>query len=60
MENTQKTISERLRLGETVLCVNCKKGHYITNEPEKSTAHNFYCSECDSSVNIDDNTFVVE
>lgn len=51
-------IGERLRNGETIICKQCNKGHYITDAPDKSKSHFFYCDVCDSFVHIDDNIVV--
>ena len=41
-----------LRKGEKIICPECKKGHFIPVGDAKTT-HGFYCSECNTQVNID-------
>lgn len=36
----------KLRTGETVKCLKCGKGHYITNAEYIKTSHSFWCDNC--------------
>lgn len=59
MENISEII-DKLRNGETVLCLKCKKGKYITNPKYLKTSHGFWCSECGDSINCTPAEVIVE
>lgn len=61
-ENNDLPLSERLRNGETIICLKCHEGHYITDVPngKRNISHCFYCDKCGSQINIDDSNILVE
>ncbi len=54
----QENILERLRKGEKITCIDCKKGIYITSAIKPSQSHEFICSKCGSVIRATPNIFV--
>lgn len=54
----KKTLIDRLRLGEKILCYDCKKGYYNTTANNISISHEFHCEKCGSVVRITPNIIV--
>ncbi len=51
---------ERLRNGETIICLECKKGIYVTTEGYTKTSHGFWCDKCGSMVHCTPGDVIVE
>ena len=51
----ERSISEKLRKGEKVICPICKKGILVPYNTTYQTAHSFNCSndKCNGHVNLD-------
>lgn len=54
MGNSSEIIA-RLRKGEIIKCLDCKKGIYTTNAKDISVSHEFKCDNCNSVIRISPN-----
>lgn len=52
-QNDEPHLIERLRNGEKIKCVSCKKGIYITNAKDIKTSHGFFCNNCNFVIHVD-------
>ncbi len=52
-ERNEKSLIERLRDGEKILCMKCGKDYYRTSAKDISTSHGFSCDACGAMINID-------
>ena len=43
---------EKLRTGESVKCLKCGKGHYITSAEHIKTSHSFWCNNCNDILHV--------
>lgn len=48
-----KSLIERLRLGEKIQCPKCKRGYFITSAKDISISHGFSCDNCGAMINVD-------
>lgn len=51
---------ERLRAGEEIKCLKCKKGIYVTKKEFISTSHSFWCDKCGDLLHVANAEFTVE
>lgn len=52
MESENKNITDKLLNGETVFCVKCHKGKYISKAKDISKSHDFYCDNCGDNIHL--------
>lgn len=52
-ENQDKSMIERLRSGEKIVCQECRKGIYITAAKDISKSYGFYCEKCNAMINAE-------
>ena len=48
-----KSLIERLRIGEKIQCPECKNGYFITTAKDIIISHGFFCDNCCAMINVD-------
>lgn len=51
---------EKLRTGEKIKCLKCKKGIYVTKQEYLNTSHNFWCDKCGDLLHVISSKITVE
>jgi DNA-directed RNA polymerase subunit RPC12/RpoP len=55
-----QSLIARLRNGEKISCIDCKKGEYITSAKDIALSKEFRCENCGSIVRVTTNDVIVE
>lgn len=59
MENISEVI-KKIRKNETVICLDCKKGKYVTTPGYLQTSHCYWCDKCGNTIHITSKSVIVE